>query len=188
MIDKALTVLVTELNAYLNNRLGVTGGERAVLGPVPDATKDPSPEHPLTLSLVRVEEERITKSQSGTRTRDSIVESIQPDIKLNLFLLVSAHGTSYPDALKLLSAAVAFFQSRPFIDHAGCPALDASIEKLIIEMCSQTFEEQNHLWGSLSTRYVPSVAYRVRMLIIQEGTPLRITPAIRSMDPTPMKV
>ncbi|MBN1209704.1 MAG: DUF4255 domain-containing protein [Myxococcaceae bacterium] len=188
MIDKALTVLTSQLNAFLNARFGPSGSELVALGPVPDASKDSAPAHPLTLSLVRLEEERVIKTQTATRKRDSVIEDIQPDIKLNLFLLAACHGTSYADALKFLSATVLFFQARPAFDPSNCPGLDPSIEKLLVELYSQTFEEQNHLWGSLSLRYLPSVLYRVRMLIIQEGTPLRTTPPIRSMDNAPVKV
>lgn len=188
MIDKALTLLNSQLNAFLKGRFSVDGNEPAALGPVPDLSKDTPPPHPLTLSLVRVEEERALKTQVATRKRDGQVEDIQPDLKLNLFLLVTAHGSSYADALKFLSAAVTFFQSRPVFDHANTPGLDEGIEKLLVEMYSQSFEEQNQLWGALSLRYVPSVLYRVRMLIIQEGTPLRTGPGIRSIDVSEVKV
>lgn len=188
MIDKALTVLAGQLNAFLNGRFGSDGSDRAALGPVPDQSKDASPAQPLTLSLVRIEEERVVKTQTATRKRDGQVEDIQPDIKLNLFVLVVAHGNSYADALKFLSATVTFFQSRPVFDHTNSPGLDESIEKLLVELYSQTFEEQNQLWGSLSLRYLPSVLYRVRMLILQEGTPLRTSPGIRSLDTSAAKV
>ncbi|RKH59555.1 DUF4255 domain-containing protein [Corallococcus aberystwythensis] len=188
MIDKALTLLNGQLNGFLNGRFSVNGSERAALGPVPDLSNDTPPSHPLTLSLVRVEEERVMKTQVATRMRDGQVEDVQPDVKLNLFLLVTAHGISYADALKFLSATVAFFQSRPFFDHANAPGLDEGIEKLLVELYSQSFEEQNQLWGSLSLRYLPSVLYRVRMLIIQDGTPLRTTPGIRSVDLSEAKV
>lgn len=179
-------VLAGQLNAFLNARFGNEGPDRAALGPVPD--KETSPTHPLTLSLVRIEEERVVKTQTATRKRDGQVEEVQPDIKLNLFVLVVAHGNSYADALKFLSATVGFFQSRPVFDRTNTPGMDDSLEKLLIELHSQTFEEQNQLWGSLSLRYLPSVLYRVRMLIVQEGTPLRTSPGIRSLDTSAAKV
>ncbi len=188
MIDKALTVLTGQLNAFLNARFGSDGTDRASLGPVPDQSKDASPAHPLTLSLVRIEEERVVKTQTATRKRDGQIEEVQPDIKLNLFLLVVAHGTSYADALKFLSATVSFFQSRPVFDRTNSPGMDESLEKLLVELHSQTFEEQNQLWGTLSLRYLPSVLYRVRMLILQEGTPLRTSPGISSLDISQAKV
>jgi Pvc16 N-terminal domain len=188
VIDKALTVLAGQLNAFLNARFGGDVTEQAALGPVPDQSKDTIPAHPLTLSLVRIEEERVVKTQTATRKRDGQVEDIPPDIKLNLFVMVVAHGTNYANTLKFLSATVAFFQSRPVFDHANCPGLDESIEKLLVELHTQTFEEQNQLWGSLSLRYLPSVLYRVRMLIIQEGALQRTAPGIRALDMVGAKV
>lgn len=188
MIDKALTLLNGQLNAFLNARMGVSGTDRVAIGPVPDANKDASPVNPLTLSLVRVEEERVVKTQTATRKRDGQVEDIQPDIKLNLFVLLACHGTSYADALKFLSTAVTFFQTRPVFDQANSPGLDPAIDRLLVEMYSQSFEEQNQLWGALSVRYLPSVLYRVRMLIIQEGAPTRTAPGILELELREVKV
>jgi hypothetical protein len=188
VIDKALSVLNGQLNAFLNTRFGPSGNDLVALGPVPDANKETPPAQPLTLSLGRIEEERVVKTQTATRKRDSVIEDIQPDIKLNLFLLASSHGNSYSDALRFLSATVLFFQSRPAFDQTNCPGLDPAIEKLLVELYSQSFEEQNHLWGSLSLRYVPSVLYRVRLLIIQEGTPQRTQPPVSAMVTTPGRV
>src|SRR5689334_19090628 len=108
VIDKALTVLTGQLNAFLNARFGPSGGDLAALGSVPDLNTEAAPAQPLMLSLVRVEEERVLKTQTATRKKDSLIEEIQPDIKLNLFLLVSGHGTSYTEVLKFLSATVLF--------------------------------------------------------------------------------
>ena len=43
------------------------------------------------------------------------------------------------------------------------------IEKLIVEMISLTFEQQNHMWGTLGAKYLPSVLYKVRMLVVQRS-------------------
>lgn len=180
MIERVLSAVVAELNASLTARFGAVASPRAVLGPVPDSSKEPAPDNPLTLSLVRIEEERVRRSQPATRRRDEQVDILYPEVNLNIYLLVSVQGSNYADSLKFLSTAVLFFQSHTHIDPSNCPGLDESIERIAIELCSQTFEEQNQLWGALSTRYIPSVLYRLRMITFQGGVPLRSTPVVQT--------
>lgn len=179
MIDSVLLAVVAEFNNILNCSV-IGAGDLMALGPVPDSAKDSAPPSPLSLSLVRIEEERVRRTQFAVRRHDEQVDTLHPNVNLNLYVLVSAHGQSYRDALKHLSSAVLFFQSRPHFDLSGYPGLDEVPERILVELCSQTFEEQNHLWGALSVRYVPSVLYRLRMLSFQSGKPLRTAPLVQT--------
>ena len=42
------------------------------------------------------------------------------------------------------------------------------IERLVVELYSLNLEQQNHLWGYLGGKYLPSVVYKVRLVRIQE--------------------
>jgi hypothetical protein len=186
VIDRALTLLTAQLDEALRQRFG-SNDAVAVLGPVPDTARDPTtiPAQPVTLTLVRVEEDRTTRTQVTTRRRtDDALEEIQPDVKLHLYLLVTAAARDYGDSLHYLSAAVGYFQSKPNFDRANTPALDAGIEKLVLELSTQSFEEQNNLWGTLAVRYLPSVLYRVRLVAIQESAAARIVQPIAAVNLT----
>ena len=37
-----------------------------------------------------------------------------------------------------------------------------------MELVSPTFEQQNHIWGGMGAKYLPSVLYKVRMLVYRE--------------------
>ena len=39
-------------------------------------------------------------------------------------------------------------------------------------------EQQNHLWGYLGAKYLPSICYKVRMLVVQEQLGLGQQPGI----------
>ena len=85
--------------------------------------------------------------------------------------MVAAHfsAANYPEALKILSKVVEFFQARPVFDHHNSPSLDRGIHKLVIDIENLSLSDQALLWGSLGGRYLPSVLYRIRMVAIDSG-------------------
>jgi hypothetical protein len=124
----------------------------------------------IGLTLVNVEEERTVKTQTvALIDSDGRVSHVNPEIKLNLYMLVTSNFANYPTALEHLSAVIRFFQSKNVFYSQNSPTLPQSIGKLVAELYTINFEQQNHLWGSLGAKYVPSVIYRLRLLIIQEG-------------------
>jgi len=184
MIDKALEFLQTELNAYLDVRTGSTDSGIMRVRLVPPIKADgqinfDSADN-VYLSLAKVEEERMGKKQSPYPAdygpdHDS---TYNPAIKLNLFLLFSAHFNDYKESLKYLYFIVAFFQRKNVFLQEEYEDLDPAIEKLILDLYSPTFEQQNHLWGTLGAKYQPSVLYKLRLLVIDEQVPTGNAPPI----------
>ena len=173
MIDKALEVLKNGIRDYLVQLpdLNITSQEFIHLDHIVEADGNLAlPGDSLGLSLVNIEEERVTKSQQNFgRSTDGRIVHMNPEIKLNLFVLIVANFSNYRTGLEFLSAAIRFFQSKSVFTPADTPALDVAIQKLIVEMMTMSFEQQNHMWGSLGAKYLPSVMYKVRMLTIQEA-------------------
>ena len=173
MIDKALEAIRKDLHGYLTliPGLKVTSDTYVNLSNVakPDGAIA-IPQESLGLSLVNIEEERVLKSQKAFETGpDGRVSHLNPEIKLNLYLLISANFSIYSTALDFLSRAIGFFQGKQVFNHDNTPALPQSVEKLLVELYTLNFEQQNHLWGALGAKYIPSVMYRVRLIAIQEG-------------------
>lgn len=173
MIDKSLEALKRAVQNYLVSlpELNLTSEDAIVLSPIVKADGSLAiPDNSLGLTLVNIEEERVVKSQNAVSIAgDGRVSVVNPEIKLNLFVLISANFTNYDTGLQFLSAAVKCFQSKNVFTPDNTPSLDPSIQKLIVELFSLDFEKQNHLWGSLGAKYLPSVLYRVRLVAIQEG-------------------
>jgi hypothetical protein len=125
------------------------------------------------LMIASIEEERIFKAQLQKQKRtDDDIEVANPEIKLNLYILAAANpGTnavSYDTALKRLGAVITYFQGTSFFDKTDYPDLDP-IEYLVVELYSLSFEQQNQLWASLGGKYMPSVVYKVRLVVIDKG-------------------
>ena len=75
-------------------------------------------------------------------------------------------GVKYPEALKLLSFTAAFFQGRPMFDQQNTPGLEPGIDRLTVELENLSIADLGNLWGILGGRYLPSLVYRMRMLVI----------------------
>ena len=58
------------------------------------------------------------------------------------------------------------------------PALDARLDRVIIELETVETQEWSYLWGMLGTKCLPAVVYKVRMLTLQEVPDGQARPAI----------
>jgi len=124
----------------------------------------------ICITLVNIEEESSRKSQNAYQKKgNGVHQKINPEIELNVMLLISAHFAKYKESLKAISHVLSFFQSRSLFDRNRYPEMDASLNKLIFNLQTMTFEQMNHLWGAIGAKYVPSVLYKMRALEVQEA-------------------
>lgn len=183
MIDSALSFLSSELNEYLKNRSNDQESTRIVLSNVAisgeSGTSVGFPDNHLGMSLINIEEERVFKDQrTAFKNADGITEHMNPELKLNLYILISANyqdsiasGTSvdYEEGLKQLSYVISYFQAKNVFTKDNTPGLaNTTISKLVVELYSYNFEQLNNFWSVLGTHYLPSVLYKVRVITIQE--------------------
>lgn len=188
MIDKALKFLTDEMNAYLDLQNGSTAGEpMIVLTNVADDSGGgwAIPQQKLGVSLINIEEEKVFKEQqSNFRNANGEFEQYNPEIKLNLYMLVCANFVSengddkYEQGLKQLSRVISFFQGKYVFTPDNSPALEPSLQKLIVELYSYSFEQQYNFWTILGAKYLPSVLYKVRLIAFQEKKLLNQNEAI----------
>ncbi len=200
MIENALILLREELTAYLTaqgdpapviiENIGLFETEQGV------ELKDN-----IIISLVNVEEESSFKNgQTFSKWPDGKARYENRPIFLNLYVLFTANfpggvppNNGYVQALKRLSLVIEFFQGKsvftpasssiplpPELSDLGNP--DIASLKLKLEMYTLTFEQINHLWGSLGGRQIPFVMYKVRMVSITERSIRREVPLIEEVE------
>jgi hypothetical protein len=179
MINTALDFLTKEINSYLELQNGVQG-EKIFLTNVADAGGDWAiKKDSLGLSLINIEEERVFKEQRTAYLNEAgHTEHMNPEIKLNLYVLVSANFTDdggstqqYKEGLKQLSYVISLFQGKNVFTSENSPlmfSMDPSLKKLIVELYSYSFEQQYNFWSVIGAKYLPSVLYRVRLLKFQD--------------------
>ncbi len=182
MIHTCLSFLTNELNEYLKVRTGSPTVDRVFLTSV--ATEGGGvviPDKSVGVSLINIEEDRVYKDQKSTVINNfGNVERLNPEIKLNLYVLISANfqntseedsSDDYVEGLKQLSFIISFFQAKNVFTPENSPKLaeyDPNLKKLVIELYSYSFEQLYNFWSVVGTKYLPSVLYKIRMLTFQE--------------------
>ena len=176
MIDKALSFIAEEVNKYITSKKGPDTTARLVLGspvrvvePSAPVNAGDNPEnHPIVLSLVNIEEDKISKSPENYQRVDDKVVYKNPKVLLNLYLLFIANSKTYSASLENLALVIQCFQYRKVFDPSTFSNLDPRIQKLVIEMFTLNFEQVNHLWSTLGGKYLPSVLYKLRMVSVED--------------------
>jgi uncharacterized protein DUF4255 len=179
VIDVALKFLAAELNAFLFARTGSPQGGIALGRLVDDTGKSAIANQSLGAALVNIDEERVLKSHvPDTVLINGRQVILQPELKLNLTILIAANFTNYDIALRQLSWVLTFFQSHPGFARDRYPALDPRIERFTVELQSLTFEQLNQLWAAVGGKQLPSVVYRIRLVAVQDVEPAAIHPPV----------
>lgn len=180
MIDAALQHLAVSLNEFLSRGLGLAE-DIAVVSPLTelDGTPVAGLGSKLIIFLAGIEREYAATGGSGVPVGAGWMVRRAAPVHLNLFVMVAASfdGKNYLEALRMISAAILYFQKNPVFDHQSHPDLDARIERLILEIENLNRQELNNLWSVLNAKYVPSVLYKVRMVSFDSQD-------IRSLEPT----
>ena len=182
MIHHALIFLTNELNEYLKLRTGSPTVDRVFLTSV--ATESGGvviPNKSLGVSLINIEEERVYKDQrTSLINNQGNVEYLNPELKLNLYVLISANfqdekkndsTDDYVEGLKQLSLIISFFQAKNVVTPYNSPTLadfGSNLKKLSVELYSYSFEQLYNFWSVVGTKYLPSVLYKIRVVTFQE--------------------
>ncbi|MEZ4827100.1 MAG: DUF4255 domain-containing protein [Bacteroidia bacterium] len=190
MISKALTLLVRELNDYIDaadndstNRPDVVSLGNIAMAENASNSNNGALEK-VVLSLVNLEEEKRLKNTPHFIKEGSQTTYIQPPVNLNLYLLFSCSFDNYTTALRRLSQVIEFFQGKFVFTLANSPNSGLSGDpqlsemKLILDIHTLNFEQINDLWGSLGSKQVPFVMYKMRLLMIRRDSAMASSPAI----------
>ncbi|MBO4804761.1 MAG: DUF4255 domain-containing protein [Paludibacteraceae bacterium] len=124
----------------------------------------------IVITLLRVEEETSRKPQNvfqyGIDAQDgkrkAISKKRNPDVCLNLYVLISSHAQIYETAIAQISDVVYWMNSIDYEMNSD----EISGKHLRVELQSLTAEQHNSMWQTLGGKMVPSVVYKVRMVTI----------------------
>lgn len=161
MIFQATDIIRSELT---NNGIGAELGN---IGEILSSSTH-SADTNIVISLINIEEDHVSRDPQNYIRNGSQVIYKNPAVNLNLTLLFTSvrDNGGYGLALQTLQNLIGFFQKKYVFDHSNTPSLDPGIEKLILDMVSMNVEELQLLWSMLGGKYHPSIAYRMRMITI----------------------
>lgn len=106
------------------------------------------------------------------RPDDGPPQRKQPDLKLVLYVLFVARFTGYDDSWDHLTKVIEYLQTNRTFERATHADLPPGVDRLTVELVTQTFSEQNDVWNALRTTYHPSVLYRLRLVILRDVKPV----------------
>jgi hypothetical protein len=182
MIDDAVLFLKQHLSSALKSLSGAAPDEPAEepVVFVDDAKMDCVTFKPGAISvlLVNIEEETTLREPDlySRVSANGFRESVQPEIRINLYVLFVAQFTEYDQSLKNLSRIVQHFQNHRVFNQQNAPELSQRIDRLALELITLPFSEQSEIWSALRTAYRPSVLYKVRMIVFRDEAPVLQVP------------
>lgn len=195
MIDQALSLLRDELQNFITSSNASADVIIDNIGMLETSGSDTLNKH-IIITLVNVEEESSLKNISPLKKGISGAAFYEnPPIFLNLYVLITCNysGSDYILALRRLSAVIRFFQSKNSFSTRNSintipPLADAADLKFTMELYTLTFEQINHLWGSLGGRQVPFVMYKLRVVAITERAVVRNVPIVEAIETNLFKI
>ena len=183
MLDTAVEFLKVELNTFLLTRTNSSAVEVALSLVVDDAGKYAIKEGSIGATIINIEEERAVKTHlPHYQYINGQHRVLEPELRLNLYLLFAANLKLYDQALKYISYILTYFQAHPSFNASEYPALDPKIEKLVVELQSFTFEQLNQIWAYIGGKYLPSVIYKIRMVVLQDEAATAIQPPLTKLQ------
>ena len=174
MLGEVLVFLRSRLDGYLSARLGMVPGQadQAKVVLLDGEKIDPIEFQmgAVTALMINIEQEKIQRAPDRYyRTlADGSSARVNPEIRINVYLLFVAHFKQYEQGLDYLSLIIQYFQAHPVIDRNIAPELDARLDRLTFELVTLSMSDQGEIWNALRTSYMPSVMYRVGLLIFQD--------------------
>lgn len=198
MIDEALLLLREELVVYLSaNGYGSADTIVAIENIGLFESNNPANlDDKIVFTLVNIEEESTLKNAPHIKKNGTPIASYEnPPVFLNLYLLVSScnkasDNGNYVEALHKLSHVIRFFQGKNSFSYSNAsfpdntrPFTNPELINLSIkaELYTLTFEQINHLWGTLGGKQMPSVMYKLRLVAITARKQIREVPLIEEI-------
>jgi hypothetical protein len=207
MINQALSLIREDFVVYLStNGYTLSNAKDIVLieniALFESTTSGVNFDDKIIFTLVNIEEESTLKNSPFVKKDASGPARYEnPPVFLNLYLLITAcnkstDDKSYLDALERLSLVIRFFQGKnSFTVATSSGPVDLSTLKeeilrlkITVELYTLTFEQINHLWGTLGGKQMPFVMYKLRLVEIKQSKVVREVPLIEEIETTLSKI
>jgi hypothetical protein len=175
LIQQVFRFFTEELNRFIMLRNGAATPSGIVIAAnISKAEELTAVTSKIVMSLVNIEEDRISKhpSNSFPSPVGTGVEYKNPPVLVNLYVLFSVNRDYTDDALLYLSYVMQFFQHKNVFNPQNSPGLFTDtmlpVQQISSELVTLNFEQVNHLWASLGGKYLPSVLYKIRQVVIDD--------------------
>ena len=173
--------MIREALAYISGKINsafftTTGSPRVILGNVTTFSDPGNAESNVLLSLVNIEEEVLLRDPENYFKRDQNVIYKNPPMHFNVTVIFGAYrpndndaSVNYAGSISNIQTVIGFFQRQHVFDRSNCTDLPDGIEKLVFDLVNLNLEQLHHLWSMLGGKYIPSIVYKMRMVVIDQA-------------------
>ncbi len=166
MLKDFITHIGSDLDTYINALSSITKTVKTDIANIGDfGTNDfsGSTGSNIFITIVKIEEESTLRNFPNAKLKlqnngNYAVDKRFPKIHLNYFLLFSA-TLSYDMSVAAIHRIIKYFQTHKTFQFTS----DESDIELTLELVSPTFEQINHIWGTLGGKQFPHVVYKARV-------------------------
>lgn len=183
MIDEVLVFLKEKLNDYFRLITELPEDKVAFADcSKPDAIVFPI--NNVVPVLVNVEEEKLLRPADRYEGffKNGVHTAIKPPVSIQLSVLFVSRFSDYTQSIKFLSLVIKFFQQNPLFNRQNSPSLIQTIDRLRIELITTSTSQKNEIWSSLRSYYLPSVLYKISMLVFTDEQNIRLIGEISETD------
>ena len=170
MIHEVLGVFKDHLNAYVKLKADV---REDMVEFIDGSDQNPIvlPLNKITPLIVNIQEDRVMRENDYylPKNRNGLAVEKNPEIRIRMIVLFIARFKVYDQGLRFLSLIIQFFQANRLITRDVAPELPVALDRVFVEILNLPVKEQNEIWNSLHTSYVPSVAFDVGMIRFADG-------------------
>ena len=187
MIDTALTYIRDLLNEHFRNEFSISEN-KVVLSNIikTDGTAAQNVDGKIVFFLVSLDEESTLKNSIGRTSgkNDGSYAYKTPPLHLNLQLLFCSNFDSnvYTEGLSYLSSLIRFFHANKIISLDHLNNSNHKPGRLSFELCKLDYDQLSHLWSAVGSKLMPSVIYKVGMVMFDDDMPRKVIPAIKNPD------
>jgi hypothetical protein len=171
MIYEVLQTLTDNLNIYFRTKLKIQE-DKAELSAIvnQDGTIALQSENKVLVTLLNVEREPY--SASG-----QIIG--RQKLSLNLMVIFSCHfsNSNYSEAIRFLDLIITYFEENYTLEAQNI--YDGN-NKIKIEIETYNIDKVHNIWATIGAKYLPSVVYKLRMVVVDSNSISTFTPAVNS--------
>ncbi|RRQ48389.1 DUF4255 domain-containing protein [Maribacter algicola] len=140
----------------------------------------------IVFFLLGLNEERVLKNTQNRTIAagQSSLTKKQAPLYLNFQIMFCANFSegNYVEGLNYLSNIIRFFHTYPKINPPAQKGKEDSIGKLTFELCNLDYSELSNVWSAVGGKLMPSLIYKVGMLVFEDTGRTGETPSIQSTE------
>jgi hypothetical protein len=171
MIYEVLQTITDNLNVYFRTKLKIQE-DKAELSAIinQDGTIALQSENKVLVTLLNIEREPFNAS-FGNIGRQKLA--------LNIFVIFSCHfsNSNYSEAIRFLDLIITYFEENYTLEVQNI--YDGN-NKIKIEIETFNLEKVQNIWSTIGAKYLPSVIYKLRMIVVDSNNVSSFTPAVQS--------